>query len=274
MHQDIVEVQWLSNHPNYDSLVILDVSPLSMATRPSYQVPDEYIPGALKVDIKTSFSDTKSHLPNTFPSVESFEKTCHDLGITNKSQIIIYDSLGVYTAPRIWWLFKVMGHDSVSVLNGGLTAWKKEAYKTVVSPRVPNKKSSFKANLQREYCIKYSEVLQNLATNSFKIIDARSAGRFKGIDQEPRKTLQSGHIPDSLNIPYKEVLSEGKYKDQDELRNLFGSHFSTSDQLVYSCGSGITACIVLLACYNAFNQSLYVFDGSWTEFATRQGLTK
>ncbi len=117
MHKAIVEVKWLKEHYLESKLVILDASPKVMVTKPDYTPPNQAIPGSLPINIKQDFADASSQWPNTTPSKEAFEKTCQQLGITNKDHIIIYDSLGIYTSPRIWWLFKVMGHEQVSVLN-------------------------------------------------------------------------------------------------------------------------------------------------------------
>lgn len=276
MHKDIVEVDWLIDHLNNDSIIILDVSPKTTASNKSYAPPIEIIPGARVVSIKQQFSDQESEWPNTIPTAEDFELSARSLGINNDSHIIVYDSIGVYTSPRVWWLFKIMGHLTVSVLNGGLPAWKEQQYPS--SPK-PFKNpiyapGNFVAQFNNHKHFTYENVEENLNSKVYQLVDARSSGRFNGLDDEPRKNLKSGHISKSINIPYSSVLSSGKFKSENELKKIFESHINQDQALVYTCGSGMTACIVLLANYLTYNQSLHVFDGSWTEWATRQGLTK
>ncbi len=275
MHKDIVEVKWLKEHYLESKLVIIDASPKAMVTKPDYNPPNQAIPGSLPINIKQDFADASSQWPNTTPSKEAFEKTCQQLGITNKDHIIIYDSLGIYTSPRIWWLFKVMGHEQVSVLNGGLPAWIEAGLKTEEVKQYEHKtKSKYIASYDQSLRIDYHQICQNITLEKFQVIDARSSGRFTGIEAEPRKSLMSGSISNSKNIHYKQVLDQGKFKPASQLIKLFSGHFSREEEVVYSCGSGMTACIVLLAAYVSYNKSLSVFDGSWTEYATRQGLLK
>lgn len=276
MKNTIVSVEWLNDNLSKKQLVVIDASPNSTVSGTVSAVSELCIPNSRILNIKENFTNKDSVFPNTVPSVAEFEKACKSLGINTNSEIVIYDNLGIYTSPRVWWLFKIMGHEKVSVLNGGLIEWVKKGYPTVKKSEVEKEyaNGNFVSNFNEKYVIKYEEILDNIASNKFLLIDARSAGRFNGTAPEPRKYLQSGSIPNSVNIPFKELLEDGKFKNEQELKAIFQSKIKESQKLVFSCGSGMTACIVLLASEIAFKKSNYIYDGSWTEYAELQGLKK
>jgi thiosulfate/3-mercaptopyruvate sulfurtransferase len=168
-----------------------------------------------------------------------------------------------------------MGHDNIKVLDGGLPDWIEAGMDTVKTSelKVDYPIGYFKSDLQADNIIFYEDVMDNNTTRAFKIVDARSEGRFNGVDPEPRAHLQSGCIPNSINIPYTAVLANGKFKSKEELQVIFDNQLNTNETIVYSCGSGLTACIVLLASHLAFNDSMKLYDGSWTEYAERNNLT-
>ena len=259
-------------HPD---LVVLDAS--LQATAEGNDGKDtllKTIPGARYFDLKNNFSKTNSSFPNTLPNEAQFDAECQKLGIRQSSKIVVFDSLGVYSSPRVWWLFKAMGHENVSVLDGGLPAWIDRGYS--IETRAPKHYTlgDFKAKLQTKFVKSYSDILDNLRTKTFTVVDARSEGRFNGSTEEPRKHLKSGHIPDSINIPYGDVLDNGKFKSAAALKTLFNKKYTNQKELVFSCGSGLTACIVMLANVIAFNKSKAIYDGSWTEWAEHQNLKK
>lgn len=272
MENQIVSVEWLNAHINDQKIIILDASPQATVSGKSSAYSDRMIPGARLFDIKGKFSDKSSAFPNTVPSPNQFEEECQALGIQSDAHIVVYDNLGIYTSPRVWWLFKVMGHEAVSVLDGGLEEWIHKGYQTTPKLEGDYAKGDFKSKYNANYVVSYDQVIDNIATQTFTLVDARSEGRFCGTAEEPRKYLMSGHIPGSINIPFKDLLADGKFKSQEELKEIFKEKLGNSDNLVYSCGSGLTACIVMLASEIAFNKSLNLFDGSWTEYAERQNL--
>jgi len=269
---EIVSIEWLHQYLNHPDLIILDASLNATAEGNTGDTLLKTIPGARFFDIKNNFSNPNSSLPNTLPNETQFETECQKLGIRRNSKIVVFDSLGIYSSPRVWWLFKLMGHREISVLDGGLPAWIDSGYSTETRRPKHHELGDFKAALQSKYVKNYQDVLDNVHTKTFTIVDARSQGRFNGSADEPRKHLKSGHIPDSINIPYGEVLTNGKFKTASELQRVFNRKYDDQKELVFSCGSGLTACIVMLANVIAFHKSRTIYDGSWTEWAERQNL--
>ena len=270
--KDIVSVKWLKRNLNNENLILLDSSLNKTADGTASTFKDLTIPTARYFDLKANFSNKKSPYPNTIPSQKQFEVECRKLGINRSSVIIVFDNLGIYSSPRVWWMFKIMGHDNVAVLNGGLKEWIKNKLPTKKQTIETYTYGDFKAFLQKDFIVDYASVKRNIKQASFTIIDARSKGRFQGTENEPRKELKSGHIKGSINIPYNEVLFDSKYKSKKELNTLFEDKCNKADMLVFSCGSGLTACIVLLASTIAFKKSNYLYDGSWTEWAEKNNL--
>lgn len=276
MDSTIVSAEWLQANINKKNLIIIDASPAQTVTGKSSDLKDLSIPGSRIFNIKEHFTDKDSPFPNTVPSPTQFEKACQILGINTDSEIVVYDNLGIYTSPRVWWLFKVMGHHQINVLDGGLAAWTHLGYKTINTAELNQdyQLGTFKSNFSSEYVISYQNIIDNIKSKQFIVVDARSKGRFDGTVDEPRKHLQSGSIPQSINIPYLEVLHNGKYKSKEELQLIFNEYITTDQQLVFSCGSGLTACIILLAREVAYRPSRYLYDGSWSEYAELCELTK
>jgi len=169
-----------------------------------------------------------------------------------------------------------MGHKNVSVLNGGLPEWVNKGYKTIKKSDLKQVYGvgNFQSKFHEEYLIKYEDVINNIETDKFLLIDARSEGRFNGTEQEPRKHLKSGNIPNSVSIPYKILLENGKFKTEQEINKIFSQKIDKPMELAFTCGSGMTACIVMLASEIAFKTSKYLYDGSWTEYAELKKLTK
>ncbi len=274
MNNGIVSVDWLQDNLTKNELAILDASPDTTIKGTTSRYSNLSIPNSRTFSIKDKFINKESSFPNTIPSSIQFEKECQSLGINSSSEIVVYDNLGIYTSPRVWWLFKIMGHENIKVLNGGLVEWINQGHQTVNKANIETNhiKGNFKSNFQEKYLIKYEDVLDNIKSQNFLIVDARSAGRFNGTKPEPRKYLKSGNIPNSVNIPYTELLENGKYKSQKELEQIFKSQVTNQQKLVFSCGSGMTACIVMLASEITFKKSNYLYDGSWTEYAELRNL--
>ena len=225
------------------------------------------IRGARHFDLKNEFNDVSSKLPNTLPGPKQFENSCRKLGINNSSKIVVYDNLGIYLSPRVWWMFNALGHQNIAVLNGGLPEWISQGNETVQQVENNITRGDFEAKFHPEMVKDYDFVLSNVTLKESVLIDARSAGRFKGIAPEPREGLQSGNIPGSLNLPYTEVLENGKFKSREELSEIFNNLKIDEKALIFSCGSGVTACIILLASELVSKNDKSVYDGSWTEWA-------
>ncbi|NOQ70505.1 MAG: sulfurtransferase [Crocinitomix sp.] len=269
----LVTVDWLHENFHDKNLVLLDASIQSTAEGKTSIHKSITIKNARYFDLKNKFANLTSRFPNTIPTVEQFELEAKKLGINRDSKIIVFDNIGSYTSPRVWWLFKIMGHQNVAVLNGGLPAWIDKGYETSEKHIEADVRGDFSANFQEEILKNYKDILINVDAEKFTVIDARSKGRFDGIEPEPRKHLQSGRIPNSVNIPYKDLLTDGEFKSQSELRKIFETKLASDQELVFSCGSGLTACIVMLAGHIAGYESKNLYDGSWSEWAELQGLT-
>jgi thiosulfate/3-mercaptopyruvate sulfurtransferase len=259
----LVSSYWLQKNLNDPELVVLDAS----AEPNNSDFKNVQIKGARYFDLKNKFSDTTCELPNTLPGPEQFENSCRKLGINKTSKIVVYDNLGIYLSPRVWWMFTVMGHQNISVLNGGLPDWISQGYETVVPQKQDIKPGNFKSNFQPEMVKDYDFIKSNVSLQESVLIDARSSGRFEGTAPEPREGLPSGHIPGSLNLPYPNVLENGKFKAQEELLEILTKTDINQKPLIFSCGSGVTACIILLACELVLKNEKSVYDGSWTEWA-------
>lgn len=268
----LVDVETLINLMNEDTnLVLLDASPAATATGKPSPYPDVSIASARIIDLKKDFSDTSAPFPNTLPSATHFQEQARHLGINASSRIVVFDSFGIYTAPRMWWLFRTMGHAHVQVLDGGLPAWIEAGLPTTSRKDLATEHplGNFTADYQPDNLITYDDIVANTTAPTFQIVDARSAGRFAGTSPEPRAHLPSGSMPHSCSLPYKDLLDGYHMKPAQELAQIFDERVGPSQDLVYSCGSGLTACIVMLAAHLAGRESMRLYDGSWTEYATR-----
>ena len=266
MNTPLVSSQWLFENGNNPNLIILDASQKAITSEKRINNTQQ-IAGARYFDLKNNFSDKTSPLPNTLPNEAQFESESQKLGINSSSIIVVYDSLGIYASPRVWWMFKIMGHKNVFVLNGGLPDWIANNYPTSKIKPQHYQLGNFRAQLNSENVKDYNFIKSNLNNKNKLIIDARSSGRFNGKAPEPRAGLRSGNIPNSCNIPFGEVLEKGKYKSKEELTAIFSKINPENKELIYSCGSGLTACIILLAGEIVLPNKTRIYDGSWTEWA-------
>lgn len=266
MLSPLVSTDWLKNHLHDPKLIILDAS---MSESKSGQHPDlenVRIPNARFFDLKNSFSDKNNSLPNMLPQEATFTVACQDLGINADSLIVVYDNLGVYSSPRVWWMFKAMGHENVAVLDGGLPKWINQGFPVDPIQESNYTKGTFIAKFRPQKVKNAAEILGNIDSKAALVIDARSKGRFHGSEPEPREDLKGGHIPGSLNLPYTEVLNDGQFLPEEELKQIFEPLDLEEKPLVFSCGSGLTACIILLASELIQKNPTAVYDGSWTEW--------
>lgn len=264
MTAPIVSTIWLHTHLEEPNLVILDASLKDNQSSLKTDIENIQIKGSRFFDIKNTFSETNNPLPNTLPSPEKFEEEARKLGINKNSIIVVYDTLGIYSSPRAWWLFKVMEHQNVHILDGGLPAWIEEGYKTEKNHREDIYPiGDFEANFNPNLVKTKEQLLKNIQTKEAALIDARAENRFKGIGDEPRPGLRSGHIPGSINIPYTQLLRDGKFLPKEELLKILKPN---NKPLVFTCGSGVTACIDLIAFELISDAPKSIYDGSWTEW--------
>jgi thiosulfate/3-mercaptopyruvate sulfurtransferase len=246
MKKNLISTTWLFENINHPDLIVLDASPKSNASNLKVEFKGLQIKNARKFDIKNVFSNPDGDLPNTLPSAKHFETECQKLGINTTSKIVVYDNLGIYTSPRVWWLFKIMGFD-VFVLNGGLSAWINDGYETEKIIIRTYGLGNFKAIFNPKLVTKVNAMLTHLDDTDILIVDARSNERFKALIPESRENLRSGHIPNSINLPYNMLLEDEKFKSKNELEAIFKKLQIDNKKLVFTCGSGITACIIMLA---------------------------
>ncbi|MEF2483292.1 3-mercaptopyruvate sulfurtransferase [Vibrio mimicus] len=273
MTSPLVTAQWLQQHLHDPNLVLLDSSI-------EFQIPTESekdwinkIPNAQRFDYDKVFCDPDSPLPHMMPSEERFNTLARELGINQDSFIVVYDNSGTFASPRAWWMFKAMGHHKVYILNGGLTEWKAQGYSVTQNYREPTAKGNFDGKHNPKAFVDASYVLKQIDNPHSQTIDARGLARFFGEVPEPRPGVRSGHIPGSACLPFAELIAGHKLKEETELRPLL-THMlpDTTQEYLFSCGSGVTACIVLLAAYVCGYKNLSVYDGSWTEWGQRQDL--
>ncbi len=270
----LVSVNWLSKHLDHPDLIILDATIKKVTSQDDGKNSNLNIKNARFFDIKHAFSDTTTNIPNMLPTPEVFSEACKALGISSHHKIVIYDKLGIYSSPRVWWMFKTMGHNAVAVLDGGLLSWQKEGL-----PCVPEENSikikehgDFEANLIPSLISDSDTIVDAINNNNILILDARSPGRFKGTEPEPRKSLKGGHIPNSMNLHYTNVLNNGEMLPASELLEILKPFSIENKKLIFTCGSGITACILMLASELVGYHNVSVYDGSWSEWGQLDGV--
>lgn len=264
----LVSTNWLAEHLSDPNLRILDGSwylPTEQRD-PLAEFYVDHIAGAQFFDID-GISDTTSNLPHMVPSAEQFARQVADLGISNDSQIVVYDTHGLFSAARVWWLCRYFGLMNIAVLDGGLPKWKSEGHPTnnVVSEAVSGciaKKVS--PNTLRVA----ADILDASTSRSAQIVDARPPARFKGEVPEPRAGLRSGHIPNSKNIFFKLLLNaDGTLKTNAELTAVFQAQgIDLTKPIITSCGSGVTAAVLSLALQKIDHSNHTLYDGSWSEW--------
>ena len=267
--QALVSSEQLSKIIENDDVVILDGS---------YHLPNinrnadkefklKHINGACFFDIDI-VCDAESDLPHMLPSQEHFAEAAGGCGISNETHVVIYDVYGMQSAARVWWMFRVFGHDKVSVLDGGLPKWEKDGGK-VSSKFTPPLSKIFVPSFRPGFVRNLSDIFDLLDTKNGIIIDARSSGRFSGTEPEPRDGMRSGHMPDAINMPFSNFLSpkDKTFLPATELQKQFSdSSLIMEEPIVTTCGSGVTACIIALALFLLGKEDVSVYDGSWSEW--------
>ena len=233
----------------------------------------EHIPGAIFFDID-EIADTKSGLPHMLPPPEKFSSRMRSMGIGDGSRIVVYNSTGLFSAARVWWTFRVMGVDDVSVLNGGLPKWKREGLPLESGPARSRTARHFTARRNLDLVRDVADIKALLKDRSAEIVDARAADRFAGKAPEPRPGLRSGRIPGSHNLPFAKLLNkDGTLKTAPEIERLFEeAGVDLSKPVVASCGSGITASVLALGLAEIGHRRAAVYDGSWSEWGADQSL--
>lgn len=264
----LVDASWLSAHLHDENLVVLDASvPPVVPGFESINIETlQVIPGARRFDYDKEVCKPDSSLPHMMPGSELFQQKVRALGINQGDLIVVYDDVGIYAAPRAWWMFRAMGHDRVVVLNGGLPAWLAAGNEVGSQHAEMESEGDFIAREDDAMFCDFEVVLASLDDNQCQVLDARSEGRFKGLEPEPRPGVREGHMPSSKSLFFGRLLDGNRLRPVNELKEIIGSLASEGQQVITSCGSGITACILTLAAWESGYRNLSVYDGSWAEW--------
>lgn len=272
LHMDdpktLVSTDWLAEHLEDPDLRILDASwylpQMGRDARAEYEA--GHIPGARFFDID-DISDHRSALPHMAPPVEKFMSRMRALGVGDGHQVVIYDGMGLFSAARVWWLFRLMGKSDVAVLDGGFPKWQAEG--RAVEDLAPVLRERHITVQRQAHMVKdVSEVAAAVKLRDWQIVDARSADRFRGDTPEPREGLRAGHMPGALNLPFSNLLNPDKtLKQGAELRAAFeDAGVDLDKRVITTCGSGVTAAVLSLGLEILGHRSHSLYDGSWSEW--------
>ncbi len=272
----IVSAEWLVSHLNAPDVRVLDCTYFMPGSpRTGRQLYDaHHVPGARFFDID-DVADTDSTLPHMLPAPEKFSSRVRRMGLGDGHRVICYDQNGFLASARVWWMFRVMGHADVAVLDGGFEAWRAAGGGIEDLPPHYMADRHFTVRPRRDLVRDLDQMKQTVEAGGAQIVDARSAGRFNGTAPEPRPGLRGGHMPGSLNVPYGEVLApDGRFKPEADIRAVFEkAGVDLSKPIINSCGSGVTAAILALAQSVAGHDGAAVYDGSWTEWGAESAAT-
>lgn len=268
--RSLVTTEWLAAHLDAPDVVVVDGS---------YYLPTQkrdaraeylaaHIPGAVFFDIN-AIADTTTDLPHMLPRPEAFSSAMRQLGIGDGVTIVVYDGLGLFSAPRVWWTFRIFGVRDVYVLDGGFPKWKAEG-RPIEFGEIRRTPRHFTARFDPSVVADLAAVRQTLADKSAQVVDARSAERFAGTASEPRPGLPSGHMPGAFNVPHSDIVEDGRLVDPERIAAAFAkAGVDTDKPVVTSCGSGVSAAILWLALEAIGKKPKSLYDGSWTEWAAQ-----
>ncbi|MBA7935197.1 3-mercaptopyruvate sulfurtransferase [Klebsiella sp. RHBSTW-00215] len=269
-----VAADWLAEHIDDPEIQIIDAR-MAPPGQDDRDLNAEYlaghVPGAVFFDIE-ALSDHTSPLPHMMPRPEAFAVAMRELGVNSDRHLVVYDEGNLFSAPRAWWMLRTFGVEKVSILAGGLEGWRRDELPLEQSlPELPE--GDFDGRFDPLVIKRLTDVLLVSHEGSAQIVDARPAGRFNGLVAEPRAGLRSGHIPGALNVPWTELVINGELKTVDELNEIFARQGVDFERpIIASCGSGVTASVVVLALTTLGVNGVSLYDGSWSEWGARTDL--
>lgn len=270
-----VSADWLHEHYTEETLQVLDARMLPPGQEAVRDIQAEYLAGHLPnapfFNIE-ALSDHTSAYPHMMPRPEGFSVAMRELGVSSDKHLVVYDEGNLFSAPRAWWMLRAFGVQHVSVLAGGLQGWKAAGFAVETGP-VTLPEGEFEAHYDEGQVKRLNDVLLISHEGGAQIVDARAANRFNAEVDEPRPGLHRGHIPHSLNVPWNDLVATGELKPVAELRELFAkAGVDVSKPVVASCGSGVTAVVVILALTTLGARNVTLYDGSWGEWGSRDDL--
>lgn len=265
-----VTTDWLASRLDDPNLVVVDGSYYlpTMNRDAAAEYADARVPGAIRFDID-AVKDMTSDLPHMLPPPEQFARQVGEMGVSQDMTIVVYDGMGLFAAPRVRWTFKVFGARDVRILDGGFPAWRAEGRPVESGPPRPRPPRRFEASFDADAVADIADVKAALAAGG-QVLDARPAGRFAGADPEPRPNLPSGHMKGSKNVPFAALIADGRLKDEAQIRAALAAGGVDPDEpVITSCGSGVSAAIISTALEMIGKPARKLYDGSWTEWASR-----
>jgi len=267
----LVSTDWLAEHAKAPDIRVVDATYTlpTLKRHPRAEYEEAHIPGAVFFDID-DVADAAADLPHMVPDATKFSSRVRKLGLGDGVRIVVYDNNRFSASARVWWMFRMFGHDDVVVLDGGLGKWRSEGHPVDDHPVTPTERH-FTARQNNLLYRDIDQIRAHVVNPAEQLVDARSAGRFRGEEAEPRAGQRAGHIPHSLNLPHTELVApDGTFMPLETLRQRFAkAGVDPRKPIATTCGSGVTACTLALALYQLGVPDVAVYDGSWTEWGGR-----